>query len=163
MIKARLKEDFRGDWVPVVALLSQSIEIISESESSSFEFRLFGLDGHLQLKVIGSWHKVRGIVFKLADTEFVRSTLTKGVESTLLLMGWRRSPNGAGITYVYALHGKLRSDFLAGAIIDAVKLIGTDDARQCFELDINGQPVERFNSKQFQPCGSSKTMFRIRD
>jgi hypothetical protein len=163
MIKARLKEDFRGDWVPIVALLSQSIEIISESESRSFELRLFGLDGHLQLKVIGSWDKVRGVVFKLADTEFVRSTLTKGVESTLLLLGWRRSPNGAGITYVYALHGKLRSDFLAGAIIDAVKLIGTDDARQCFELDINGQPVERFNSKQFQPCGSSKTMFRIKD
>jgi hypothetical protein len=163
MIKARLKEDFRGDWVPLVALLSQSIEIISESESRSFELRLFGLESHLQLRVIGSWDKVRGVVFRLADTEFVRSTLTKGVESTLLLMGWRRAPNGGGINYVYALHGKLRSDFLAGAIIDAVKLIGTNDAKQCFELDLNGQPVTQFNSKQFQPCGSSQTMFRIRD
>lgn len=160
MPKARLNADFRGPWIPLVNTITQAINIISESEGSEFELRLFGDEEKYQVRVIGSWSKVRGITFTLAETDFVRSTLTKKLETQLLLLGWRRSPTQGTLSYIYALHGKLRSEFLAGAIVDAVKLIGTNNPHQCFELDIDGAKVTKMNSTLFEPCGPVATRFK---
>jgi len=160
MPKARLSENFRGPWTPLVNTIAHAINIISESEGRYFEVRLFGLSEELEVRITGSWTRVRGVTFTLSETEFTKQVLTKKVETQLLLLGWRRSPTRGVLSYVYALHGKLRSDFLAGAIVDAVKLIGTDDPSQCFEIEIDGERISKMNSEFFEPCGSSPTRFK---
>jgi hypothetical protein len=82
------------------------------------------------------------------------------MEAQLLLLGWRRSLKNGILSYVFALHGKLQSEFLAGALIDAVKLIGTDNPHQCFELDIDGAKVTKMNSSLFAPCERFSARFK---
>lgn len=162
MPKARLKAGFRGPWIPLVNTIIQAINIISEKEGSEFELRLFGNKERHQVRVIGLWSKARGVTFTLAETDFITSTLTKGLETQLLLLCWRRSTTQGTLSYIYALHGKLRSEFLAGAIVDAVKLIGTGNPHQCFELAIDGAKVTKMNSELFEPCGPVATRFKSR-
>ena len=160
MPKARLNAGFRGPWIPLINVVIQAINIISDKEGREFELRLFGNEVRHQVRVIGSWSKVRGVTFTLAETDFIKSTLTKSLETQLLLLGWRRSQTNGTMSFVYALHGKLQSEFLAGALIDAVKLVGTDDPHQCFELDIDGAKVTQMNSNLYAPCSRYSSRFK---
>jgi hypothetical protein len=112
--------------------------------------------------VRGGWDRVRGIVFDIPETQFIKTTLTKWQESTLLLTGWRRNPSKEKISYVYALHGKLRTDFLAGAVVDAVREILGDLPNTWFELQIDGQLIKKVNSELFEAHEKINGRFRVR-
>jgi hypothetical protein len=162
MPKARLKPNFRGDWTPLVSVASQAIEVLEGKPHRTFEIGFFDeSEGH-QLSVRGGWDRVRGIVFDIPETTFIKTTLTKWQESTLLLTGWRRNPSKEKISYVYALHGKLRTDFLAGAVVDAVREILGDRPNTWFELQIDGQLIAKVNSELFEAHEKINGRFRVR-
>jgi hypothetical protein len=99
----------------------------------------------------------------MPETSHIRASLTKSQENTLLLLGWRRSKGTGTISYTYALHGKMRSEFLGGAVVDAAKQIIGDDPYRCFSLQFEGRQVTAMNSKLFQPCERVAGGFRIRE
>jgi hypothetical protein len=78
------------------------------------------------------------------------------------LTGWRRNPSKEKISYVYALHGKLRTDFLAGAVVDAVREILGDLPNTWFELQIDGQLIKKVNSELFEAHEKINGRFRVR-
>jgi hypothetical protein len=162
MPKARLKPNFRGDWTPLVSATSQAIEVLEGNPHRTFEIGFFDENAGHQLSVRGGWDRVRGIVFDIPETPFIKTTLTKWQESTLLLTGWRRNPAKEKISYVYALHGKLRTDFLAGAVIDAVREILGERPDTWFELQIDGQLITKVNSELFEANEKIDGRFRVR-
>jgi hypothetical protein len=162
MPKARLKPNFRGDWTPLVSVTSQAIEVLEGKPHRTFEIGFFHESDGPLLSVRGGWDRVRGIVFDIPETQFIKTTLTKWQESTLLLTGWRRNPSKEKISYVYALHGKLRTDFLAGAVVDAVREILGDLPNTWFELQIDGQLIKKVNSELFEAHEKINGRFRVR-
>jgi hypothetical protein len=159
---ARLKPDFRGDWTPLVSAMSEAIGILEGKPHRNFELRLFGDKAEPNLVVRGYWDRVRGIVFEIPETPFTKKTLTKDQELTLLLTGWRRNHSTKKISYIYALHGKLRTDFLGGAVVDAVREIIGDAPDTWFELLIDGQIVTKVNSELFEASKDIVGRFRVR-
>jgi hypothetical protein len=147
---AKLKPNFRGDWTPLVSAVSQAIEVLESKPHRTFEMGFFDNGAVHNLSVIGRWDRVRGIVFEIPETPFIKGALTKRQETNLLLMGWRRSRTKEAITYSYALHGKLRTDFLAGSVIDATREILGDKPDTWFELQIDGQLITKVNSDLFE-------------
>jgi hypothetical protein len=162
MTVARLKPNFRGNWTPLVSAVSQAIEILEGKPHRSFEISFFDDEATLKLTVRGSWDRVRGIVFDIPETSFIKDTLTKGQETTLLLTGWRRNSEKEKISYIYALHGKLRIDFLAGSVIDAVREIIGDQPNTWFELHVDGQAITKVNSELFETNDKVPGRFRVR-
>lgn len=159
---ARLKPDFRGDWTPLVSALSQAIEILEGKPHRSFEIRFFGDEDSPKVAVQGAWEKARGVVLHIPESPFIKNTLTKAQETTLLLTGWRRSPSTEKISYIYALHGKLRTDFLAGSVVDAVREILGDYPDSWFELRVDGQTITKVNSKLFEASEKINGRFRVK-
>lgn len=159
---ARLKPDFRGDWTPLVSAMSEAIGILEGKPHRNFELRLFGSEAEPKIIVRGYWDRVRGIVFDIPETTFIKNTLTRDQEMTLLLTGWRRNKNSQKISYIYALHGKLRTDFLGGALIDAVREILGDAPNTWFELLFEGQNVTKVDSKLFEASEEIVGRFRVR-
>ena len=162
MTVARLKPNFRGDWTPLVSTVSQAIGLIEGKPNRTFEIGFYDDEEIPKVTVRGSWDRVRGIVFDMPETPFIKKTLTKGQETTLLLTGWRRSPSKEKISYIYALHGKLRTDFLAGSVIDAVREIIGDHPNTWFELQVDGQAITKVSSELFETSEKFPGRFRVK-
>jgi hypothetical protein len=64
------------------------------------------------------------------------------------------------ISYVYSLHGKLRSDFLGGAIVDALREVLGDNLRLCFSLTVDENSVSEPKDSSFETCGEGR--FRLK-
>jgi hypothetical protein len=159
---ARLKPNFRGDWTPLVSIASQAIGLIEGKPHRNFEIAFIDDQGEPLVTLKGYWEKARGIVFDIPETSFIKKNLTKGQETTLLLTGWRRNPSKEKISYIYALHGKLRIDFLAGAVIHAIREIIGDKPDTWFEVKVDEQPVTKINSKLFEIHEKVHNRFRIK-
>lgn len=159
---ARLKSNFRGDWTPLVSIASQAIGLLEGKPHRNFEITFVDDEGEPLVTVTGYWERARGIVFDIPETSFIKETLTKSQETTLLLTGWRRNPSKEKISYIYALHGKLRTDFLAGAVIDAVREIIGDKPETWFEVKVDEQPVTKINSKLFEIHEKVRGRFRVK-
>jgi hypothetical protein len=142
--------------------MSKAVAKLEDDPNGTFVLSTYGDAHEAQIEAKGLWDRVRGIVFELPETTFIRTNLTKRQERTLLLLGWRRSPLRNAISYTYALHGKLKTDFLGGALVDALREVLGGRELGWFELEINGTKITSLDESDFESSPKTLGKFRIK-